>query len=163
VVQNLLISQCPCGFQIHFSGLSKPLNLHRKKRTMSLSIILGNISSFIFFILWIGMPFWLFARRSKGWISIKRTHLHGERKECGLELEVAIFIFVIPSLALFFFTLIYVLIISFIPPASRSKVSIELTSLIMDILIIIYIYLIERSIFRKKLDNNYPERYNITQ
>ena len=124
---------------------------------MTLSNICCNISSFILFVLWICLPFWLFARRSQGWISIKRTHFHGERKECGLELELAIFIFVIPSLAIFFFTILYLFSIPFISATSRSKVTLELTALIMDILLTLYIYFAEKSIARKKQKSSAPK------
>ncbi|MFH0924026.1 MAG: hypothetical protein V1872_00070 [bacterium] len=117
---------------------------------MTITNFLVNIPSLIFFMLWVSLPFWLFTRRSHGWISIKRTSCSGEKKECGLELELAVFIFVLPSLVLIFYTLIYTFLLLFNSIQSRIKVTLEVTAIIMDIIIIAYIYLVEKSILQKK-------------
>ena len=117
-----------------------------------------NLPSFLFFILWIAFPVWLAMRRRQGLIKIQRWDHEGEKERIGSYFELGIFLFAIPFTAFFLFVTVNFMASYFIPGVSdRFKASIEISSLIMDIALILYMYFAERKIHQKRIyENNDP-------
>lgn len=111
-----------------------------------------NLPSFLFFILWVAFPVWLAMRRRQGLIKIQRWDHEGEKERIGSYFELGIFLFGIPFTGFFFFVTVNFIVSYFIPGASeRFKASIEITSLLMDIALVLYMYFAERKIHLKRI------------
>ena len=111
-----------------------------------------NLPSFLFFILWVAFPVWLAMRRRQGLIKFQRWDHEGEKERIGSYFELGIFLFAIPFTGFFFFVTVNFIGSYFIPGASeRFRASIEITSLLMDIALILYMYFAERKIYVKRI------------
>ena len=106
-----------------------------------------NLPSFLFFILWIVFPLWLTFRRRQGLIKIQRWDHDGDKEWIGSYFELGIFLFAIPFTSFFLFVTVNFIASYFIPGTSeRFRASIEISALIMDIALILYMYFAEKRI-----------------
>ena len=114
-----------------------------------------NLPSFLFFILWVVFPIWLAMRRRQGLIKIQRWDHDGEKERIGSYFELGIFLFAIPFTGFFLFVTVNFIASYFIPRApERFKASIEISSLFMDIALILYMYFAERKIHQNRIYEN---------
>lgn len=105
------------------------------------------LSMVLFFIIWIGFPIWLAMRRKQGLIHLGSLDREGSPRMVERYFELGIFFFAIPFTT--FFVLVtanFILSIFIADAAARFQTSFEVASLIMDIILILYIYLVERKI-----------------
>ncbi len=110
-----------------------------------------NLPSFIFFLLWVIFPLWLAIRRRQGLIKFARS----DNSKYSRYFELGILIFAIPFTGFFMFIIFqFIVSIFIVDQALRFKTGVELTSLFMDIILILYIYLVERRIHVDRISSN---------
>jgi len=105
------------------------------------------LSLILFFIIWVGFPIWLAMRRKQGLIQIGSLGREGPPRLIDRYFELGIFFFAIPFTTFFILVTANLILSIFIADAStRFQTSFEVASLIMDIILIFYIYLVEKKI-----------------
>lgn len=105
------------------------------------------LSMILFFIIWIGFPIWLAMRRKQGLIQIGSLDREAPPRMIARYFELGVFFFAIPFTTFFILVTVNLILSLFIDEASaRFQASFEVASLIMDIILFLYIYLVERKI-----------------
>ena len=111
-----------------------------------------HLPSFLFLCLWVIFPLWLAVRRRQGLIQFERLKRQGEPPGYGLYFELGVFIFAIPFTGFFILVAVhFILGLLDHDVSGRFKKSVEITALIMDIILILYMYLVERKIRLRRL------------
>ena len=111
-----------------------------------------HLPSFIFLCLWVMFPLRLAIRRRQGLIQFERLKRQGGLAGEGLYFELGVFIFAIPFTSFFILVVVYFILgLLDHDPSGRFKKSIEITALIMDIVLILYMYFVERKIRLRRI------------
>jgi len=98
----------------------------------------------ITFGLWAGFPIWISKKRAERKIVIEKPGLDGKMRQTGMLFELGIFIFVIPSMLFIFFVFFNFLLSVFIKEsANRVTLSFQLTAIMVDCALVLYIYIVE--------------------
>jgi len=114
------------------------------------------LSMILFFIIWIGFPIWLAMRRKQGLIQVGSLDREDPQRMISRYFELGVFFFAIPFTTFFILVTVNLILSFFIDePSARFQASFEVASLIMDIILILYIYLVE-----KKIRLDYSEKKN---
>ncbi|MGA1824881.1 MAG: hypothetical protein ACMUIP_09465 [bacterium] len=99
----------------------------------------------ITFGLWMGFPLWFSARRAQGIINIEKTGPDGERRQAGMLLELGIFFFLIPSMFFAIFVFFNFLLSFFFKETVYCfNLSLQITAIIIDCALLLYIYMVEK-------------------
>ncbi|MEW6380101.1 MAG: hypothetical protein AB1611_10920 [bacterium] len=115
--------------------------------TASIHHVLSFLFYGIFFVLWVAFPIWFGIRRRQGLIQIGNRDDNGSERRMVDYLELGIFFFAIPFTSFFIIVTANLLLSPFIAePLARREASIEVSSLVMDVALILYIILAERKI-----------------
>ena len=105
------------------------------------------LSMILFFIIWIGFPIWLAMRRKQGLIQVGSLDREDPPRMISRYFELGVFFFAIPFTTFFILVTVNLILSFFIDePSARFQASFEVASLIMDIILILYIYLVEKKI-----------------
>ena len=99
----------------------------------------------ITFGLWMGFPLWFSARRAQGIIKLEKSGPDGEIKQVGMLFELGIFFFLIPSMFFAIFVFFnFALSFFFKETVYRFNVSLQITAIIIDFALLLYIYMVEK-------------------